>query len=219
MDMRMLETAHDMKMPIQLICSCAQMLEMQPAMDDSAAPYLKMLVESARELRSMVLSILDNEEGSAESVCWESRDIIEETRGVIRRFSLSAREKGVSIGFSANARSFVMQTDSLKLRRLIQNLVANALKATPIGGKIEARVSVRGDAVELSVSDNGCGIPLNDISRVFQAGFTTGGHGYGLCIVHKYARLLGGCVYADSKENIGSSFTVHLPVRREKISV
>lgn len=216
MDMRMLETAHDMKMPIQLICSCAQMLEMQPAIDDNAALYLKMLVESAQELKSMVLSVLDE---SADCVCWGNCDIIEETRSVIRRFALSAREKAVSIGLSANARSFVMQTDALKLRRLMQNLVANALKATQVGGRIEVCVNVCGDAVDIGVSDNGRGIPPDRLPQIFQVGFTTDGYGYGLSIVHKYARLLGGCVYVDSKENVGSNFSVHLPVLQAKVSV
>lgn len=215
----MLETAHDMKMPIQLICSCAQMLEMQPTIDGNAALYLKMLVESAQELKSMVLSVLDDGEVLPECVCWENRDIIEETRGVIRNFALSAREKAVTIGFSANARSFVMQTDAAKMRRLLRNLIANALKATSVGGRIEVCVAVRGDAVDISVSDNGCGIPPDALPKLFQAGFTTDGHGYGLSIVNKYARMLGGCVYVDSKENIGSSFSVHLPVLQAKVSV
>ena len=80
-------------------------------------------------------------------------------------------------------------------------------------------IQIRGDAVDLNVSDNGCGIRERDIESIFSAGYTTGGSGIGLSIVEKYARLLGGCVYVSSEEKRGSSFTVHLPVKCEKISV
>ena len=219
MNKRMLEAAHDMKMPIQLICSCAQMLEMEFAPGTNADIYLRMLVESAQDLKNMVIAALDGDDYISEAVCWEERDIVEEMRRVVRHFSLAAREKGVLISFSANTRSFVMLTDALKLRRMMENLVGNALKATPAGGRIELNVSVRGDAVDLIVSDNGCGIREKDIARIFHMGYTTGGSGIGLAIVEKYAQMLGGCIYASSEENIGSCFTVHLPVRCEKISV
>ncbi len=218
MNERMMEAAHDMKMPIQLICSCAQMLEMEFQPGTNADIYLKMLVESAQDLKNMVLAALDDDR-VAECVNWEKRDMVEEMRRIVRHFSLPAREKGVLISFSANTRSFIMQTDVSKLRRMMENLVGNALKATPAGGRIELSVAVRGDAVDLNVSDNGCGIREKDIGRIFSAGYTTGGSGIGLSIVEKYARMLGGCVYASSEEKRGSSFTVHLPVRCEKISV
>ena len=215
----MVEAAHDMKMPLQLICSCAQMLETEFTPGTNADLYLKMLVESAQDLKNMVLAALDGDDYTYESVYWENRDIVEEMRRVVRHFSLTAREKGVLISFSANTRSFLMQTDAMKLRRMMENLVGNALKATPSGGRIELSVAVRGDAVDLTVSDNGCGIREKDFERIFRMGYTTGGSGIGLSIVEKYAHVLGGCVYASSEENVGSCFTVHLPVKCEKISV
>lgn len=219
MDVRLLETAHDMKMPIQLIFSCAQMLEMQPAGDEHSALYLKMLMESARELKSMVLTVLDCGCEAEEGLNWERRDVVEEARAALRCFAISAREKGVSLFFSANVRSFVMETDGAKLRRLMRNLLSNALHATCVGGKIEVRVEVRGDALEIKVSDSGCGISSEDLPKITRAGFTTGGHGLGLSIVEKYARMLGGCLLISSEAQVGSDFSVHLPVRREKISV
>lgn len=219
MNIRMMEAAHDMKMPLQLICSCAQMLEMEIQPGTNTALYLKMLLESAQDLKNMVLSALDSSGETAESICWESRDIVEELRRVVRNFSLPAREKGLSISFSSNVRSFVMPTDAIKFRRMMENLIGNALKATPAGGRVEVRIAVRGDAVDMIVSDNGCGIAKKDICSIFRPGYTTGGHGIGLSVVEKYAHMLGGCICATSEEHSGSSFTVHLPVKCEKTSV
>lgn len=217
MDIRMMELTHDMKAPIQLICSCAQMLEMELKTNAAAAQHLQMLLDSAQDLRRMVLAVLDG--GEADRLCWETRDIVPELRLVVRNFTLPARSKGVELAFSANARSFRMRTDALKLRRMMENLIGNALKATPTGGRIEVQLAVRGDAVDLIVSDNGCGIARQDLPLVMAPGYTTGGHGYGLAIVEKYARMLSGCLYADSEAGAGSVFTVHLPVQREKMSV
>ena len=101
MNKRMLETAHDMKMPIQLIFSCAQMLETEFTPGTNADLYLKMLVESAQDLKNMVLTALNGDRRAEESVCWEKRDVVAEMRRVVRNFSLPAREKGVLISFSA----------------------------------------------------------------------------------------------------------------------
>ena len=86
-------------------------------------------------------------------------------------------------------------------------------------GDFEIRIDCDRAVRTVTISDNGCGIPERDIARITRPGFTTGGHGYGLSLVEKYARMLGGCVYIDSKEASGSVFTVHIPVRAEKISV
>ena len=167
----------------------------------------------------MVLAALDGDSDAAECVHWEKRDIVEEVRRAAGYFSLPARQKGVQLSFSANIRSFAMQTDAQMLRRIVENLAGNALKATPPGGKIEVRVIVRGDGVDLSVLDTGCGIPQKNLSLIMQPGYTTGGHGLGLSIAEKYARMLGGCICISSEENRGSSFVVHLPVRCEKTKV
>ncbi|MBQ3575475.1 MAG: HAMP domain-containing histidine kinase [Clostridia bacterium] len=219
MDLRMMELAHDIRMPVQMICSCAQMLEMELSAEANAAMYLRMLVENARDLSSMVCSVLDGGADAEETLQRQSCDIIEEMRRVVRQYAQAAREKGVSFAFEASIRSFVMNTDAGKLRRIAGNLISNALAATPAGGRVELCVAVRGDGVDLIVKDTGCGIPPHAMPHIMQRGYTTGGYGMGLSIVGKYARMLGGCVYADSEEGKGSVFTVHLPVRNGKISI
>ena len=209
-----MQFAHDLKMPIQLIYSCVQLLELELAPNARAEGYLKMLERSADQLQSMVRSALDDG-GSRETAALRLSpcDVVAEVRGVSRQCELFAREMGVTVAFRANAAEFPMAVDVEKLDRILHNLLSNALRFTQPGGRVEVAVELRGDAVEIIVSDDGCGIPPERQRRIFELGETDGGLGYGLAIVREYAALLGGDVWVESKPGQGSRFIVRLPVR------
>ena len=215
MDLRSLQFAHDLKMPIQLIYSCVQLLEMELKPNDRAEGYLKLLERSADQLQSMVRSAL--EDGSfrdADLILRLCRcDVVAEAREVSRQCELFARKQGVTVAFQSNAAEFVMAADAEKLDRILHNLLSNALRFTPPGGRVEVSVALRGDAVEFIVSDDGCGIPPERQQRIFELGETDGGMGYGLAIVREYAALMGGGVRVESAPGRGSRFIVRLPVR------
>ena len=211
MDMRALQFAHDLKMPIQLIYSCVQLLEMEISPNARAEGYLQMLIKSADELQSMVKGALDSPPGG-DSVRLRVQDIVTQARSISRQCALLADEKGIRVHFETNAASFRMPTDGEKIRRILQNLTANALRFTPAGGHITVAVRVLGDGVEMCVSDTGCGIRPELQDRIFEPGVTEGGTGHGLAIVRRYARELGGDVCAESAPGRGSCFTIYLPV-------
>lgn len=215
MDLRSMQFAHDLKMPIQLIYSCVQLLEMELSPNARAEGYLQMLMQSADQLQSMVHSALDGdatpEAGSG--VRLRVRDVVAIAREVSRQAALLAEEKGVRVHFETNAAQFRMPTDDEKLRRMLNNLLSNALRFAPENGHVAVCVRARGDAVDFAVSDDGCGIAGERQRDVFESGVTDGGHGYGLGIVREYARLLGGDVELRSAPGRGSCFTVRLPVQ------
>lgn len=216
MDLRSAKLAHDMKMPIQLIYSCVQLLEMEIAPNERTAGYLKMLVRSADQLQTMVHSALDSTgsaRGENETLRIVPRDVVAQARDASRQCALFARERGIEVRFQANAAEFRMPMDGEKLDRILHNLLSNALRYTPEGGRVEVAALVRGDAVDFVVADSGCGIPLKRQARVFELGESDNGSGYGLAIVREYAELLGGSVRLESDPGAGSRFTVHLPVR------
>lgn len=213
MDLRSAEFAHDLKMPIQLIYSCVQLLEMELQHNARAERYLKMLTQSADQLQSMVHSALDGGASSEdETLRLSRRDLVDEVRNICNQTALFAGEKRIGVAFKTNAAAFYMQMDAEKLERILDNLLSNALRFTPEQGKISVELQIRGDSAEISVSDSGCG--FSDEAPIFERGYTTGGHGYGLAIVRKYANLLGGSVWAQSFEGRGSCFTLRLPVRK-----
>ncbi len=214
MDMQSMEFAHDLKMPIQLIYSCVQLLEMELSSNARVEGYLKLLAQSADQLQSMVRSALvERPDSGSEELHLVSGDVVARVRSLGRQCALCAREKGVRFGFHANVSSFSMLIDGEKLDRMLQNLLSNALRFTSSGGHIVLSVLVRGDAVDFSVEDDGCGIAYDRQRRIFERGESQGGTGYGLAIVRNYARQLGGEVMLESAPNVGSRFTLHLPVR------
>ena len=212
MDIRAVEFAHDLKMPIQLIYSCVQLLEMELQSGSRAEGYLRMLMQSTNQLQNMVLHALDDNRDCAfgASLRLERRDIVSDVRDICNQLNLFAGEKRIHVDFSANGAAFSMKTDPEKLERILQNLLSNALRFTPEEGRVAVGLLLLGDAVEISVSDSGCGVP--DCERIFERGFTTGGHGQGLVIVKEYAQMLGGSISVRLNEGGGSCFVLRLPV-------
>jgi len=206
-----MQLAHDLKMPIQLIYSCVQLLEMELSSNARAEGYLQMLLKSANQLQRMVLGALDDAQRET-SLRMELRDVVNDARMVCRQCMPLAGERDVRLHFETNAARFMMPMDGEKLERMLHNLLSNALRFTLAGGHVSVSVWVRGDAVDFVVADDGCGIPAEKQQAVFLPGVTDGGHGYGLGIVREYARALGGDVRLESAPGMGSRFTVHLPV-------
>lgn len=114
----------------------------------------------------------------------------------------------------------IAAADPERLRQIIWNLTTNALKFTPKGGRVIVSVAPRASAIEITVSDNGIGIPADKIGRIFnrfeqigEDGARTGGLGLGLSIVRSLVELHGGSITVSSAgEGMGSTFTVTLPV-------
>lgn len=113
-----------------------------------------------------------------------------------------------------------LNTDRHKLLQIVINLISNArhaLKSKGQGGDLTVTIERRDDQVAIVVADNGIGISPENLSRVFQHGFTTkkGGHGFGLHSCANAARELGGSIKAESAgTNLGATFTLMLPISR-----
>ncbi len=111
--------------------------------------------------------------------------------------------------------------DAPRLRQLCMNLVMNAVKYTPRGGRIDVSLSHRLDGVTFSVRDTGVGIAATDLPHIFERfwradrvrsrGSERGGFGLGLAISQWIAQAHGGSITATSRLGRGSIFTVHLP--------
>jgi len=205
-ELQSVEFAHDLKVPLQLITSCVQLLEEEIHTNARAEGYLRTLARSADQLQTMVRRAL--EEDAQPGV----RNIMKDAKDIAHEFDILARRKGIHVQFSANASQFCMRIDGEKLRRILRNLLSNALRFTPCGGRIRLDVQLMGDSVEFSVSDTGCGIPEKDQPRVFERGFSADSTGHGLIISKKYAEIMGGSLKMESWQGVGSRFTLRIPV-------
>ena len=117
----------------------------------------------------------------------------------------------------------ILHADEARLQEIICNLLDNAVKYSNVGGSIMVRAKAEGDRIRLSVTDQGVGIPMRDLPRIFERFYRAdkarsrelGGTGLGLSIVKHIAQLHGGSVEAESEFGVGTTISVILPLETE----
>jgi signal transduction histidine kinase len=141
-------------------------------------------------------------------------DVVAQTQGL-------AAQAGVTISSDIAPGLGPVQGDVAGLRRLVGNLVSNAVHYTPRGGSVAVRLQRTDSALRLEVEDTGIGIPKDDLPRIFEEFFrsanarshTSDGTGLGLSIVKAVAEQHGGTVSVESEPGRGTRVTVDLPLK------
>jgi len=115
-----------------------------------------------------------------------------------------------------------VQGDAVRLRQIVSNLLSNAMKFTPSGGRVTVSLVGRDDSAVLEVNDSGPGIPPDEIGRVFDRFYRgrsvrAGGSGIGLAVVRDLVAAHGGEVSVESEPAGGSRFVVRLPRASEPV--
>lgn len=148
-------------------------------------------------------------------------DLADLWRELAANFSLVAKEKGIRFHVEAMDRLPNLSADPGRLRQLFSNLLANAIRHTPHGGKVVVSGEVQGTAIALTIQDNGEGIAPEQLPHLFDRFYRadtsrtrdTGGSGLGLAIVKALVETHKGEITAESAGyNKGSRFTVKLPM-------
>jgi PAS domain S-box-containing protein len=152
-------------------------------------------------------------------------DINEAVLAIGEAFRAQAKEKGLSLSLDVATEMPKIKSDPVRVRQVLGNLVSNAVKYTPTGGRITIRgrevaqpgVSQQGESIVIEVIDTGPGIAPENLSRIFSE-FTrfdlraAQGAGIGLAISQRIARALGGRITVESEVGAGSKFTLRLPL-------
>jgi len=150
----------------------------------------------------------------------ELKHIIENVRDLL---TPQMKDKEIMFQTDLDPKSPTMQLDSSQIERVFINLVGNAIKFTPIKGVICIKTQVNGDIVNVQVTDNGIGIPEEDIRRLFEQFFRVDneinqnvkGTGLGLALAKKIVEAHGGSMWVTSVVKQGTTFHFNLPVRSE----
>jgi signal transduction histidine kinase len=107
-----------------------------------------------------------------------------------------------------------------QLQQVCTNLIINAVQAMPEGGRLTLRTSTSDNLLKIEVQDTGCGIPQENMRKLFTPFFTTKGKGkgvgLGLAVAHGIIQRHQGRIEVQSKEGEGTTFTIYLPIRHEK---
>jgi signal transduction histidine kinase len=132
-----------------------------------------------------------------------------------------ASRQGITLERTIDERLGMISADERKVKQVLLNLLSNALKFTPEGGRIDVRAAVTDGVAEISVVDTGIGIAPEDQNAVFEEFRQVGtaakkveGTGLGLALSRKFIELHGGRIWAKSQVGAGSTFTFTLPLRR-----
>ncbi len=212
--------SHELKTPAASIRAAAETLR-HGALDDppAARRFTEQLEREAMRLSRIVSDLLDLsrlESGSdlAERV---RLDIV--AADELERLEDMAREAGLAIELHTEGVPSIAGSGR-DLALLVRNLIDNAVRYTPSGGRVDVSVSAEDGQVVLEVADTGLGIPQRDLARVFERFYRvdrarsreTGGTGLGLSIVRHVAGNHGGEVTVRSELSAGSTFVVRLPV-------
>jgi NtrC-family two-component system sensor histidine kinase KinB len=133
-------------------------------------------------------------------------------------FKTQSQEKAVNLSFDVPEELPNVKADDNKISWVLTNLISNALRYTPSGGQIKLSAESFGPSVQISVSDDGQGIPYEYQSKIFdkfvqvKSDKAVGGSGLGLAICKEVVRAHGGTIWVDSVPGSGSTFTFTLPI-------
>jgi two-component system phosphate regulon sensor histidine kinase PhoR len=131
-----------------------------------------------------------------------------------------AKEKNISLSLK-KANLPLINADGKSMEEVFGNLITNAINYTPEGGKVTIAGKVSGDFLQIGISDTGYGIPPDELPRIFERFYRVKnektrnivGTGLGLPIVKSIVEAHNGTIRAESKEGVGSTFSVRLPIR------
>ncbi|MBM6999277.1 DUF3365 domain-containing protein [bacterium] len=217
--------SHELRTPLTSILAFAELLDESIGTDEcEAREELEEIQKNGAVLLEMVDNVLETAriQAGSERLNLELLDLSDLVGYVESTNAAVAIRKGVLLATAVDARVPLVTSDWEKLRRILVNLVSNAIKFTPRGGQVvvEARLDPRPDWVQLRVLDTGIGIPADKQRLIFerftQENMTTvrryGGSGLGLSLVKELTAMLGGQVRVTSEVGRGSMFVVCIPV-------
>lgn len=217
--------SHELRAPLNVISSWTAVLRQEPTLasaSDAARRGVETILHYCQVQAQLIDDLLDVSRISSGRLTLELRtlDLGACVRSVVDGLMPSADERSVTLATSGLRLVQMVHGDARRLQQVIANLLGNALKFTPRGGRIEITLTRTGPMVELSVVDNGIGIDAELLPRLFdrfsQADMTRtreyGGLGLGLSIVRHLVRAHGGTVSAHSEgQGHGARFTVRFP--------
>lgn len=224
--------SHDIRTPLNGVVGMAELLEKMGASDQDRE-YGEMIHIAAQrllELLNGILDIVSADHVNEDNLYMETFNLPDELRNLCGLMQVSTQAKGIELTLEMGPKlPRYIVSDRVKLHRILQNLLGNAIKFTHQGDvKLQAQLlSVENSFanIQFSITDTGIGIPKEQINKIFDRFFrvtpsyegTYQGHGVGLYIVQKFVRLLGGSkVQVESKVRQGTRMHFSLKLKLGK---
>jgi signal transduction histidine kinase/ligand-binding sensor domain-containing protein/DNA-binding response OmpR family regulator len=226
------DLSHEFRTPISLILAPVEKL-LERKLIPEAEGDVKMINRNVRRLMNMVNQLLDFRKMEEEELKLHRQpgDVIYFTKDIAESFKDVAARKGIVFSIKSNYNYWGTSFDHNKLERILFNLLSNAFKFTPKGGKITLDLEINDISLAephliIKVIDSGIGIPAHDLTRIFDrfyqhqtSAVLNQGTGIGLSITKEFVDLHGGHIHAENLPTQGSCFVVDLPMLPSQYNV
>ena len=216
--------SHELKTPLTAILGYADLLkaELMAEGHELGVDGAATIEESGRKLLDIVETILElaKLESGAIRLRPERLSLGEQAGKVLARYSQQARERELTLElFTPEAEPDFVWADRRRLRQVLEQLLENALKFTPAGGRVTVRIEAAETEVRCAVEDTGIGVSPGHHKRIFDAFYQVsekihldfGGLGIGLSVAKMVVELMLGTIGVESELGVGSKFTFTLP--------
>lgn len=216
--------SHELRTPLTSMRSYLEALNEGAWKDEKIAPnFLKVTLDETDRMIRMIndllnLSRMDSGNTDYQFELINFKDLV---HFVLDRFDMMVNnhEKNYIIRREFTQRDLWMEVDADRMIQVIDNIMNNAIKYSPDGGVITVRLVETHNNIILSVTDQGLGIPKKDLTKIFDRFYRVdkarareqGGTGLGLAISREVLKAHGGTIWAESRENVGSTFFISLP--------
>jgi signal transduction histidine kinase len=213
--------SHELRTPLNAISGYVQLLEqgLPGALTDKQREYLSNIRHSEEHLLALIDELLDLTRAEAGRTEYHMRRVrvVEALAAVQELTAPQLQANNLDYQLITAAPDLAVYADADKLRRIVTNLVTNALKNTDSGGSVRVECDVAGDYVGIHVRDSGRGIDPDQLERIFEpfvqlpgSAPQARGFGLGLSICRELARGMGGDILVESRPGYGSTFTLVL---------
>lgn len=224
--------SHELRTPLTLIISPLESM-IKETKDDRKLGQLKLMHRNASRLLNLVNQLLDfrKNEVAGLHLSLSEGEIVSYVHNICNSFLMLSEKKNVHLTFFSAIESLNMSFDEDKIGKVVMNLLSNAFKFTPDGGRVDVSLELlkgAAETLEIKVSDTGVGISDADKERIFERfyqserkgnGNSTTGSGIGLSLVRDYVTLHGGVVRVFDNVGTGSVFVVDIPVKHSVVNV
>lgn len=219
--------SHELRTPLNLIFSSLQTLELLEKDSLEKNVRLKNYIEIINQNSKRLLRLVNNLIDSTKFDCGfykynpKNQDIVCFVENIAMSVAEFAKQNDINLTFDTNVEEKVIAFDLEKLERTILNLLSNSIKYTNSPGKIEVILNDCGDTFNITVKDNGIGIPMDKLPVIFdrfkqvenRLRKRSEGSGIGLSLVKDLVKIQGATIKVKSEVGVGSEFTVKLPCK------
>jgi signal transduction histidine kinase len=217
--------SHELRTPLNAIIGFSEVLreQMFGDLNERQLAYVNDVLEAGKHQLSLVNDVLDLAKIEAGSMELELSEVAvgEVLHSAVSMHSERAGRAGIELSLATEPDEIMIQADGRRVRQVVFNLVSNAVKFTPAGGRVDVTARLDDGQVEIAVADTGSGIAPDELEPIFEEfkqardGKQAEGTGLGLPLSRKLVELHGGRLWAESVVGNGSTFRFTLPVRQE----